>query len=134
MDTRRWRTAGERSARRDSDKRMDSADRERIRPTREAAADARDWWARRKPSRATAPHPPNPTHAAPTHRRRTFAAAASIRTPNGHPMLEQELAPPPPAATARPPHVVTPLAVGSWVLYDLANTIFSMGVVSLYFS
>lgn len=25
-------------------------------------------------------------------------------------------------------------AVGSWVLYDLANTIFSMGVVSLYFS
>src|SRR5712692_4240938 len=25
-------------------------------------------------------------------------------------------------------------AVASWVLYDLANTIFSMGVVSLYFS
>jgi UMF1 family MFS transporter len=25
-------------------------------------------------------------------------------------------------------------AVGSWILYDLANTIFSMGVVSLYFS
>jgi MFS transporter, UMF1 family len=49
-------------------------------------------------------------------------------------MLEQELAPPPAAALPRPPHVVTPLAVGSWVLYDLANTIFSMGVVSLYFS
>src|SRR6187549_2430117 len=25
-------------------------------------------------------------------------------------------------------------AVWSWILYDLANTIFSMGVVSLYFS
>src|SRR6187551_2471171 len=25
-------------------------------------------------------------------------------------------------------------AVASWILYDLANTIFSMGVVSLYFS
>jgi UMF1 family MFS transporter len=48
-------------------------------------------------------------------------------------MPHQDLAPPPPAST-RPPHVVTPLAVGSWVLYDLANTIFSMGVVSLYFS
>jgi UMF1 family MFS transporter len=32
------------------------------------------------------------------------------------------------------PHVVTRRAVVSWVLYDLANTIFSMGVVSLYFS
>ncbi len=31
-------------------------------------------------------------------------------------------------------HVVTRRAVVSWVLYDLANTIFSMGVVSLYFS
>ena len=35
---------------------------------------------------------------------------------------------------ARPPHTVTGRAVTSWVLYDLANTIFSMGVVSLYFS
>ncbi|HST60589.1 MAG TPA: MFS transporter [Longimicrobium sp.] len=48
-------------------------------------------------------------------------------------MPHQDLAPPPPAST-RPPHVVTRRAVASWVLYDLANTIFSMGVVSLYFS
>lgn len=31
-------------------------------------------------------------------------------------------------------HAVTRRAVASWVLYDLANTIFSMGVVSMYFS
>ncbi|NJD19747.1 MAG: MFS transporter [Gemmatimonadetes bacterium] len=31
-------------------------------------------------------------------------------------------------------HVVTRRAVVSWVLYDLANTIFSMGVVSTYFA
>ena len=42
----------------------------------------------------------------------------------------------PPAASdeRQAPHVVTNLSVTSWVLYDLANTIFSMGVVSLYFS
>ncbi len=32
------------------------------------------------------------------------------------------------------PHVITRRAVASWVTYDLANTIFSMGVVSTYFS
>lgn len=32
------------------------------------------------------------------------------------------------------PRVIPRRAVVSWVLYDLANTIFSMGVVSLYFS
>jgi len=49
-------------------------------------------------------------------------------------MLES-MAPPQAAdGPARPPHVVTRRAVTSWVLYDLANTIFSMGVVSLYFS
>lgn len=32
------------------------------------------------------------------------------------------------------PRVIPKRAVGSWILYDLANTIFSMGVVSLYFS
>ncbi|HEX6751417.1 MAG TPA: MFS transporter [Longimicrobium sp.] len=32
------------------------------------------------------------------------------------------------------PHQITRRAVVGWVLYDLANTIFSMGVVSLYFS
>lgn len=32
------------------------------------------------------------------------------------------------------PHVVTRRSVASWIMYDLANTIFSMGVVSLYFS
>jgi MFS transporter, UMF1 family len=30
-------------------------------------------------------------------------------------------------------HKVTTRAIASWVLYDLANTVFSMGVVSLYF-
>lgn len=39
-------------------------------------------------------------------------------------------APTPPADT----HVVTKRAVVSWWVYDLANTIFSMGVVSMYFS
>jgi UMF1 family MFS transporter len=33
-----------------------------------------------------------------------------------------------------PPRVIHRSAVWSWILYDLANTIFSMGVVSLYFS
>ena len=32
------------------------------------------------------------------------------------------------------PHVITRRAVGSGVTYDLANTTFSMGVVSTYFS
>lgn len=32
------------------------------------------------------------------------------------------------------PRVIPKRAVASWILYDLANTIFSMGVVSLYFS
>ncbi len=32
------------------------------------------------------------------------------------------------------PRVIPRTAVWSWILYDLANTIFSMGVVSLYFS
>jgi UMF1 family MFS transporter len=32
------------------------------------------------------------------------------------------------------PHEIRRSAVVSWVLYDLANTIFSMGVISLYFS
>jgi MFS transporter, UMF1 family len=35
---------------------------------------------------------------------------------------------------AAPPHRITRAAVVSWVLYDLANTIFSMGIVSAYFS
>ncbi|MEN3338911.1 MAG: transporter, family [Acidobacteriota bacterium] len=34
---------------------------------------------------------------------------------------------------AAPPHAIRRRAVVSWILYDLANTIFSMGVVSLYF-
>lgn len=43
--------------------------------------------------------------------------------------------PPVPAhAPAPPTHVIHRRAVASWVLYDLANTIFSMGVVSLFFS
>jgi UMF1 family MFS transporter len=35
---------------------------------------------------------------------------------------------------AAPPFVITRRAVVGWILYDLANTIFSMGVVSVYFS
>jgi UMF1 family MFS transporter len=35
---------------------------------------------------------------------------------------------------SKAPHRITRRAVVSWVLYDLANTIFSMGVISLYFS
>jgi UMF1 family MFS transporter len=35
---------------------------------------------------------------------------------------------------AAAPRVITRRAVAGWVLYDLANTIFSMGVVSVYFS
>ncbi len=34
----------------------------------------------------------------------------------------------------QPTRVIPTRAVASWILYDLANTIFSMGVVSLYFS
>ena len=36
--------------------------------------------------------------------------------------------------SATGPRTITRRAVVSWVLYDLANTIFSMGVVSVYFS
>ena len=32
------------------------------------------------------------------------------------------------------PHVITRRSVASWVLYDLANTIFSMNILSFYFS
>lgn len=32
------------------------------------------------------------------------------------------------------PHTITRRAVWSWIAYDLANTIFSMGIVSVYFS
>ncbi|MHB8838825.1 MAG: MFS transporter [Gemmatimonadaceae bacterium] len=41
-----------------------------------------------------------------------------------------------PAAAAPAPaaHVITRRAVWSWWIYDLANTIFSMGIVSMYFS
>ncbi|MFO7693321.1 MAG: MFS transporter [Vicinamibacterales bacterium] len=45
-------------------------------------------------------------------------------------MPDREAATGPAAA----PFVITRRAVVSWVLYDLANTIFSMGVVSVYFS
>jgi MFS transporter, UMF1 family len=43
------------------------------------------------------------------------------------------VATPAPDAPARP-HRITRGAVTGWVMYDLANTIFSMGVVSLFFS
>jgi MFS-type transporter involved in bile tolerance (Atg22 family) len=37
-----------------------------------------------------------------------------------------------PHQSAEEPRRIPRRAVGSWVLYDLANTIFSMGVVSMY--
>jgi UMF1 family MFS transporter len=37
------------------------------------------------------------------------------------------------ATVQQHPHVVTKRAVTGWVLYDLANTVFSMGVLSLFF-
>ncbi|HSU14622.1 MFS transporter [Longimicrobium sp.] len=51
-------------------------------------------------------------------------------------MLEAEIVsePTPVYPPHRVPHLITKRAVAGWVLYDLANTIFSMGVVSLYFS
>jgi MFS transporter, UMF1 family len=39
-----------------------------------------------------------------------------------------------PSTYARQTHVITRRSVASWVLYDLGNTIFSMNIVSLYFS
>jgi MFS transporter, UMF1 family len=44
--------------------------------------------------------------------------------------LRQGLAPP----AAPPGRAISMMSVVSWVLYDLANTIFSMSIVSLYFS
>ncbi|HEX6293204.1 MAG TPA: MFS transporter [Herpetosiphonaceae bacterium] len=49
-------------------------------------------------------------------------------------MIESQMARTGTTAAAARPHVITRRAVASWVLYDLANTIFSMGVVSLFFS
>jgi MFS transporter, UMF1 family len=49
-------------------------------------------------------------------------------------MIESQIARTGTTAAAVRPHVITRRAVASWVLYDLANTIFSMGVISLFFS
>jgi MFS transporter, UMF1 family len=49
-------------------------------------------------------------------------------------MIESQLSRSGTAAAVAQPHVATRRAVASWVLYDLANTIFSMGVISLFFS
>ena len=50
-------------------------------------------------------------------------------------MLDPGIAPPAPDTVPhKAPHEIKRSAVVSWVLYDLANTIFSMGVISLYFS
>ena len=40
--------------------------------------------------------------------------------------------PPTPAASPTSPRI-SRLSVASWVTYDLANTIYSMGVVSLFY-
>jgi UMF1 family MFS transporter len=50
-------------------------------------------------------------------------------------MIEEIVATPTPLYPPhQTPHHIARRAVVGWVLYDLANTIFSMGVVSLYFS
>ena len=52
----------------------------------------------------------------------------------GSPLEPGRSVTPPEPAEAAAARVIPRRAVVSWVLYDLANTIFSMGVVSLYFS
>src|SRR4051812_24748433 len=55
--------------------------------------------------------------------------------PGNPPMLEEIVATPTPLYPPhQTPHHISKRAVTGWVLYDLANTIFSMGVVSVYFS
>jgi UMF1 family MFS transporter len=49
-------------------------------------------------------------------------------------MIESQIARTGTSAAAARSHVITKRAIASWVLYDLANTIFSMGVISLFFS
>lgn len=49
-------------------------------------------------------------------------------------MTAPAITPPAHAIVAPDGHVITRRAVWSWWTYDLANTIFSMGVVSMYFS
>ncbi len=56
------------------------------------------------------------------------AAAHILPFSSNEPMTAAAISP------ARPAHVITRRAVASWIIYDLANTIFSMGVVSMYFS
>jgi len=48
-------------------------------------------------------------------------------------MIESQLARTGTEAAVAQQHVITRRATASWVLYDLANTIFSMGVISLFF-
>ena len=48
--------------------------------------------------------------------------------------LPETAAPVPDDRLPAPTHRITRRAVTGWVLYDLANTIFSMGIVSAYFS
>jgi UMF1 family MFS transporter len=50
------------------------------------------------------------------------------------PVVVNVTAAPPSGSKPASGHRITRRAVASWVLYDLANTIFSMGVISLYFS
>src|SRR5581483_5168410 len=58
----------------------------------------------------------------PAGRRRTSVALAKSRRRPHLPAMPE------------PTRRIPTRAVASWILYDLANTIFSMGVVSLYFS
>ncbi len=48
-------------------------------------------------------------------------------------MIESQVVSARSAATQHRSHIVTKRAVTGWVLYDLANTVFSMGVLSLFF-
>ena len=59
---------------------------------------------------------------------RCAAARHILRFPSHEPMTAPAITSPARA------HVITRPAVVSWIVYDLANTIFSMGVVSMYFS
>jgi MFS transporter, UMF1 family len=62
----------------------------------------------------------------------TRVDGATTGTPQ--PLGAGPMTPPLYASPTEPVRTIPRRAVASWVLYDLANTIFSMGVVSLYFS
>jgi MFS transporter, UMF1 family len=62
-----------------------------------------------------------------------FHSMSEISGDSTPPTTALPLAPPTPAADALVTRSIPRRAVTGWVLYDLANTIFSMGVVSMFF-